>query len=860
MKSSFVRSFTSVQEWALRALVVVLAGCLAGVGARAQPLSVSTFVGQPGLRGSADGTGAAARFFGPSGLVFDSKGNLYVADALNNLVRKVSTSGLVTTVAGGTISELTNLPARGFADGTGRDALFSTGLGITAGAEGPLLVANYGALCLGVDGSSNVYLADTLNQVIRRISVEGVVTTLAGSPGTLGSVDGTGSAAQFSSPFGVAVTAEGIVYVTDAGNNTIRKVTAAGVVTTLAGRDGSNAGTSDGSGANARFNNPTGIALDRAGNLFVTDSNNHTIRKITPAGVVTTFAGSPGLRGSADGLGSFARFNSPSGLTVDSAGTVYVADTGNATIRKITSAGIVSTVAGLAGLSGNAEGTGNAARFVTPYAVAVDAAGALYIADSGNNAIRKATAGGTVPTVSLQTQPKTQYVNIGQTVVFSVGATGSSALTYQWKKNGTNVAGATNATFTLSSAQQTDEGSFFAVVTSGVTTVTSSVAVLQVYPASVVIPPVIIITQPADQTVTAGQPAVFAIEVAGSATPLFQWQKDEVNIAGATSATFTLAAAQAGDAAPYRVVMTAGGTVINSAPATLSVTPAVTEPPPPPPPPPPANDFGRIINLSILTAVPAGGETFTMGYVVGGNGTTGAKPLVIRAAGPSLGALGVGGTLADPKLELYAGSTKTGENDNWGGSAQLTAALAAVGAFAYTSPTSKDAATTASITSRDNSVVVSAADKGAGLVIAEIYDATVTSTFTTTTPRLVNVSVRKELGTGLTVGFVLGGAKTTKVLIRAVGPTLGVFGVPGVVADPQLALFNGQSVKIGENNDWGGTAELTAAFNAVGAFGLGATSKDAAVLVTLQPGSYSVQVSGVANTSGVALVEVYEVP
>jgi hypothetical protein len=269
---------------------------------------------------------------------------------------------------------------------------------------------------------------------------------------------------------------------------------------------------------------------------------------------------------------------------------------------------------------------------------------------------------------------------------------------------------------------------------------------------------------------------------------------------------------------------------------------------------------GRIINLSILTSIATGGDNFTMGYVVGGNATSGAKPLVIRAAGPSLGALGVGGTLDDPKFELFAGATKTGENDNWGGSSQLTAALAAVGAFAYVGPTSKDAAATANITSRDNSVVVSAASSGAGLVIAELYDATPSDTFVAATPRLINVSVRKHLGPGLTAGFVLGGSAATKVLIRAVGPTLGVFGVPGVVTDPQLTLFNGVSVKIGENNDWGGTAELTAAFGAVGAFGLPATSKDAALLVTLPPGNYSVQAAGAANTTGVALVEVYEVP
>ena len=270
---------------------------------------------------------------------------------------------------------------------------------------------------------------------------------------------------------------------------------------------------------------------------------------------------------------------------------------------------------------------------------------------------------------------------------------------------------------------------------------------------------------------------------------------------------------------------------------------------------------GRLINLSVLTDIATAGDSFTLGYVVGGPGTTGTKPLVIRAAGPSLGALGVPGTLDDPKLETFAGSTSTGINDNWGGSAPLTAALAAVGAFAYTGPTSRDAAVAANITTRDNSVAVSASGNGTGTVIAEIYDATPAASFTATTPRLLNVSVRKHLGTGLTAGFVLGGGSPTKVLIRAVGPGLAAFGVEGTVVDPQLTLFNSSSARIDSNDNWGGAAALTAAFNSVGAFALpGATSRDAALLVTLPPGGYSVQVTGVGNTTGTALVEVYEVP
>jgi|GEM_PF-1341548 len=354
----------------------------------------------------------------------------------------------------------------------------------------------------------------------------------------------------------------------------------------------------------------------------------------------------------------------------------------------------------------------------------------------------------------------------------------------------------------------------------------------------------IISAQPLSQTALGGSSVTFSVGTTDPAAT-FQWFKNGILISGATSRTLTINGVTATTAGSYtvRVSNSAGSSTSNA--ATLVVTPP---------------NQGRLINLSVLTDISVAGDNFTLGYVVGGNTTTAAKALVIRAAGPSLGALGVPGTLNDPKLELFAGSTKIGENDNWGGSAQLAAALSAVGAFAYIGPTSKDAAMTADITSRDNSVKVSAVGSGTGQVIAEIYDATSQASFTSSTPRLINVSVRKHLGTGLTMGFVVGGATTVKVLVRGIGPTLAAFGVPGTVVDPQLTLFNSASVRIGNNNDWGGTAELTDAFANVGAFALPSTSKDAALVVTLAPGNYTAQVTGVNGTSGVALVEVYEVP
>lgn len=267
----------------------------------------------------------------------------------------------------------------------------------------------------------------------------------------------------------------------------------------------------------------------------------------------------------------------------------------------------------------------------------------------------------------------------------------------------------------------------------------------------------------------------------------------------------------------------------------------------------------RLGNLSVLTRLPTAGDSFTLGYVVAG---TGPKPLVIRAAGPSLGALGVPDTVEDPKIELFTGAARSGENDNWGGGDVVREAMAAVGAFPFTGPSSRDAAVALTLATRDNnSVRISAAGNGTGTVIAEIYDATPEAAFTAATPRLVNLSVLKHLGEGLTVGFFVAGTGARQVLLRAIGPTLGAapFNVPGTVPDPRITLRAGSGV-IATNDDWSGTAALTAAFARVGAFALPAVSRDAALVATLAPGSYTVQVSGGDGLSGVALVEVYELP
>jgi streptogramin lyase len=319
--------------------------------------ATTTFAGSDNF-GAADGTGAMASFFLPTGIAVDINDNLFIADAGNNAIRKITPAGVVTTFAGsGKVGSL---------NGTGTAAKFSY----------PVAVA--------VDASGNIYVADQGNNLIRKITPAGVVTTFAGS-GAAGSANGTGTAATFYDVIGIAVDGNGNVFVSDQGNNLIRKITPAGVATTFAGSGA--AGATNGTGTAASFNTPAGLATDAAGNVYVADEFNNLIRKITPSGVVTTVAGS-GASGAANGTATASSFNYPSGLAVDAKGNIYVADHSNNLIRKIDANGVVSTLAGT-GFFGAADGILTASTFGSPTGVAVSSSGAIFVADNANNMIRK---------------------------------------------------------------------------------------------------------------------------------------------------------------------------------------------------------------------------------------------------------------------------------------------------------------------------------------------------------------------------------------------------------------------------------------------------------------------------------------
>ena len=355
--------------------------------------------------------------------------------------------------------------------------------------------------------------------------------------------------------------------------------------------------------------------------------------------------------------------------------------------------------------------------------------------------------------------------------------------------------------------------------------------------------------QPQSQTVATGSTAVFTAAVTGGGVN-YQWRRGTVTLPGATSATLVVNAASSGDAGAYSVVATNSAGSVTSTSAILEV---VNE-----------TNFGHLVNLSIRAPLSAEEPFFTVGTVVGGAGTSGAKPLLVRAVGPSLAAFGLSGAITDARVDVLAGASSVASNNDWNGDATLSSAFAQVGAFPLASATSKDAAVfSTSFAARDYTVQVGGVGGATGEVLAELYDATASGAFGPTTPRLINVSVRKQIDAGstLTAGFVIGGNTARTVLVRALGPALAAFGVAGTMADPQLALFSG-AAKVAENDNWGGDAQLTSVGASVGAFAIaGATSKDAVLLLTLAPGSYTAQVSGVAGTGGGStLVEIYEVP
>lgn len=468
--------------------------------------------------------------------------------------------------------------------------------------------------------------------------------------------------------------------------------------------------------------------------------------------------------------------------------------------------------------------------------VVINSAGSVVSASATLNVTQPTLV---VPTiVSVIALPGTT-VGLGANVTITASATGSGPLNFQWRKDGRTIGGANAASLILPAVTAVDAANYSVVVSNAAGSVTSEPLALTVIP-----PVVVSIRQTPAGAVAIGSNVAFTAVAAGSGPYSFQWSKDGSRITGATNSVLQLTAVVVSDAGTYAVTAT---NPVSSAAASVLLEIG--------------GSGSRIVNLSVRTAAGAGDDTLTVGFVISGQGP--AKPMLLRGIGPALAAFQVPGFLVDPTLTLFRGTVQLASNDNWGdglASEAVSAAMLKVGAFPLGSR-SLDAALLASLQpSPYTAQVAPRLGTANGIALFELYDADEPRQPT----RLINVSARAKVESGagvLIAGFVIQGNAPMRVLIRGIGPTLAAFGVTGVLANPQIVLNQGGAV-IGSNDDWwreSGSQSLPAVFATAGAFSLVVGTSDAAMVATLQPGSYTVTVSSANGGTGVALVEIYEV-
>ncbi|MGH7995146.1 MAG: beta strand repeat-containing protein [Opitutaceae bacterium] len=441
-------------------------------------------------------------------------------------------------------------------------------------------------------------------------------------------------------------------------------------------------------------------------------------------------------------------------------------------------------------------------------------------------------------------QPSSVAVNPGGTAVFSVGIAGTAPFAYQWYEGDAAIAGQTGSTLVLDNAQASDAGTYHVTIANAAGTVTSADATLSVPAPDGVPVPISFELQPVPIAATVGASASFSVAATGDGAISYQWRKNEAPIPGATGPTFTITNVQASDSGVYDVLVANAFSATYSTPAPLTVVPVTTP--------------SRLVNVSVRDYVGLGDQALVVGFVIQGSGP---KQTLIRGIGPTLANYGVTSPMAHPVLTVYGPEVNlVASNDTWGGSSALAAAFAQVGAFALPA-NSLDSAVLTSLPPAAYTAEVTGADGTTGVALLEAYDAD--PSIPAPTSRFTNISARGMIGAGQNapaIGFTLAGTTNQTVLIRAVGPTLAEFGVSGTVPDPSLTLYDSNHNALATNTGWGGSAEFVAAFNAVGAFHLPTDSKDSALLVTLAPGTYTVQATSASGGSGVALVELYQLP
>ncbi|QYM77934.1 S8 family serine peptidase [Horticoccus luteus] len=518
---------------------------------------------------------------------------------------------------------------------------------------------------------------------------------------------------------------------------------------------------------------------------------------------------------------------------LDSSGNIYFATFGGApnTVRSLTPAGALRWSASLGDNSTSSPAL--SADGATLYLAAYDHY--LYAFNTANGALRwKFLLGGEVRASSPAVDANgVVYIGCYDGLLYAINPDGSLHRTYptgDWIRSSPAIAG--HALYVGSN----DRKLYAFDLNAGPAT-----GPWPMYRANArrtgraIVEPLAIVVPPASLNALVGDPVDFTFTPSGTAPFSYQWRKNGAPIPGATAATLHFDAAAAADTGAYSVTVTNAQGSVTSAAATLSVY---------------AAGLSQLSNLSVRTTAGSGSQTFIVGFVIAGA----SKPLLLRAIGPTLADYGVTGVLPDPQLAVYDSSTLVASNDNWGGTTALKQAFTELGAFTLPDA-SADAALLTTLDAKPYTVQITG---GVGIALAEVYDAHLDPA---SAPRLTNISARTQVGTGngiLIAGFVVHGAGAKRVLIRGVGPRLLDYGVSGVLADPVLQLFKDGAL-VAENDDWGGAPALSAAAEAVGAFTLGQGGKDSALLVTLPAGVYTAQVSGVGGTTGVALVEIYDV-
>lgn len=840
---------------------------------------VTTLAGKAGVFGFLDGHGSDARFQSPSGIAVDHDGNVYVTEPAMLRVRKITPEGDVSTLVND-----------------------------DAGMRGPEEIA--------VDDYGTIYVSDVSLQVIWRVDPDGGIGLFAGTYKRRGYLDGVGATLPLT--FGESVTVDGFgnVYFFDAGRSVVQKKAVDGTLTTLAGMMG-HPGYADGRGSEAQFGYPWKIAADSAGNVFVADRDNYCIRKITPDGTVTTIAGKGGVPGHVDGTVGEARFIQPYTLTVDSDGTIYVGD-GDApsSIRKISPDGIVTTIAGfgapenpmseqvefefVSGVAVASDGNVYACDWVggeifkiTPdgilttlrsyhdHSVAIsvwqpvdmvaDRFGFLYLAETEKK-IRRIGLNGTSeyifnseansigivnqaifgvavasdgtlyaienhlgadddqewvykvnPVVKITSQPATKWLNPGESVTFHVDAVSEQPLYYEWRKNGSVLPDTDSPIYSIANVQPSDEGIYSVDVYASSGNVSSDEAQLAFNAL-----PIIGGLLPFQKVVVGGTIDLLAV-VGGTPPFSYQWKRNGVAIPGATDAHLALSGVGPSQGGQYTLVISNPAGMVTSDPVDVQVD---TSP--------------RLINLSCRALAGQGDNTLIMGFYLVG---TEEMKLLVRGVGPGLAKYDVPNRVADPRISVYWGNQLIASNDDW--DPAIAPEFARAGAFDLEAG-SMDAAMVVTLQAPGIFTVHLVNDGAPAEALIEVYDLS-----RELHTQLTNVSCRMTVQLGQTV--ILGTAQvggSGPVLIRNVGPGLAAYRLDpySLLNNPYLKVFSGSTV-IAENDDW--TAETGATFGEYGAFWLSDGSKDAAVLVNFQPGSYTVHALGNQGRGGVALVEIY---